>query len=447
MSAPNRRPDPGEAGMTPMLRGPGPRHPAFRIVEAREHSLFSLFELSHELSISLDVYGLADLTLLNLMGHFGTPRAALWVLPADAPRDAVLIRSRGMAVEVARAVGSALAPPLVERYRSEMDPIELSAWGVEESGLAAALALVQGFSVLAPVAAHGRLIGMLALGERARPNNYGALELKYASTAAGMLGVALDNTRLYHALLESHRQLRDANERMVDLDRLKAEFIQGVNHELRTPLAVIIGYASSLADAPGLDPKHRQAMNVVLDQGQKLNAMVQGLLDFSGVGSGSIDVRIEVGDPRPLLESYAEARRPGIVEGLREFQFDVDPQLPRARFDAKRLTQVLDALVDNAVKFTPRGSLLRLSAGGVRADDATWVQISVQDDGPGIPRHQLAGLFEPLRQGDGSTTRTVGGMGMGLALVRRLTEAMGGRVEVTSELGAGSAFRVRIPAA
>lgn len=446
-SNPNPRPEETAPGLTPTLHRPAGRHPAFRLVEEREHSLFSLFELSHELSVSLDVYGLADLALLNLMGHFGTPRAALWVLPEDTPREAVLIRSRGTVAEVARAVGAALAAPFVERHTYEMEPVELASWALDEAGLGAALALAQGFSVLAPIAAHGRLIGMLALGERARPNEYGALELKYVATAAGMVGIALANTRLYHGMLESNRRLRDTNARMTELDRLKSEFLQGVNHELRTPLAIIIGYAGCLSDAEDLEPKHREAVNMVLEQSQKLNAMVQGLLDFSAADSGALAVQIEVGDVRPLLEAFAEARRPGIVEGPREFQLDLDHRLPLARFDPKRLTQILDALIDNAVKFTPRGSLLRLSADRVRENGGSWVRIGVQDNGPGIPAEHLAGLFEPLHQVDGSTTRTAGGIGMGLALVQRLAEKMGGQLSVTSRVGVGSTFRVRLPAA
>jgi len=427
--------------------GRGKRHPAFRLVEEREHSLLSLFELSHELSVSLDVYGLADLALLNLMGHFGTPRAAFWILPDDAPSEAVLLRSRGTPVEAARAVGAALATPFAERFTYEMEPVELSTWEVAPAGLGAALALTQGFSVLVPIAANGRLIGMIALGERARPHTYGEMELKYLSTAAGMVGVAIANTRLYHGMLEGNHQLREANTRLAELDRLKSEFLQGVNHELRTPLAIIIGYASVLVDDDELEPKHREVMGTILDESRKLNGMVQGLLDFSGAENAALEVWIETGDVRRLLESFAESRRPGVVGSLREFQLDVDQHLPLAKFDPKRLTQILDALLENAIKFTPRGSLLRLSAERVRQDGTPWVRISVHDNGPGIPARHMGGLFEPLRQGDGSTTRTAGGMGMGLALVQRLAEKMGGHVEVTSQVGAGSTFGVRLPAA
>jgi signal transduction histidine kinase len=448
MGAAKRKPRPNRAAPgSDAGRERRTRHPALRLVEEREHSLFSLFELSHELSVSLDVYGLADLALLNLMGHFGTPRAAFWVIPDDSPSEAVLLRSRGTTAEAARALGSALAIPFAERFTYEMEPVDLATWEIAPAGLGAALALTQGFSVLVPIAAHGRLIGMIALGERARPHTYGTLELKYLSAAAGMVGVAIANTRLYHGMLEGNHRLREANARLAELDRLKSEFLQGVNHELRTPLAIIIGYASILADLEDLEPKHREVMSTILEESRKLNGMVQGLLDFSAAENATLEVWIETGDVRRLLESFAESRRPGVVGGLREFQLDVDQHLPLARFDPKRLTQVLDALLDNAVKFTPRGSLLRLSADRVREGGAWWVRIAVHDNGPGISERHLAGLFEPLCQVDGSTTRTAGGMGMGLALVQRLTEKMGGRVEVASQVGAGSTFGVRLPAA
>ncbi|MGH7731467.1 MAG: hypothetical protein ACRENJ_09510, partial [Candidatus Eiseniibacteriota bacterium] len=166
------RPDPSSARVDADPRA------VLRLVEKREHSLSSLFELSHELSVSLDLYHIAELGLLSLMGHFGTPRSALWLVPDDTPRRIVLIRAHGVGAGTARAIGLGLAP-LVERYDYEMRPVTFAEWGPPAGGDEAALATQSGFALLAPVPSHGRLLGAIALGTRATGESYADLDRGY----------------------------------------------------------------------------------------------------------------------------------------------------------------------------------------------------------------------------------------------------------------------------
>jgi signal transduction histidine kinase len=145
------------------------------------------------------------------------------------------------------------------------------------------------------------------------------------------------------------------------------------------------------------------------------------------------------------LERYFEERRPGIAAGLRELRFSAAANVPPALCDAARLVQVIDALVENAAKFTPQGSQIHLRVENAVEHEREWVRIQVGDNGPGIPSERLPVIFDSFRQGDGSETRAQGGVGIGLALAKKLIEEMGGSLSVASEIGQGTTFSLLLP--
>jgi signal transduction histidine kinase len=419
-----------------------------RLVERRERSLLSLFELSHELGVGLDPYGIAQLTLFSLMGHFGATVAALWMPPGEAPDEAVLMRCFGLSEERARAQGATLGRAAAARIAQGLGPESLEADDSlrDERAREDADAHLEEFSVVVPIPVQGRMVAFAALGAQIAGEPYRPLDLEYLAAAAGMVGVALENTRLYHRMLESNRRLRDTNDRLSELDRLKSEFLQGINHELRTPVTVMQGYLGMLEHLGGLDETGRRTLAVAVEQTHKLESMLKNLLEFSELEEKKSKLDVHWHEPTPLLEAFAAARRPGVVNGLRELEVAIAPQLPPVRCDARRLAQALDVILDNAVKFTPSGARIELRAARRHEGGTEWVAVEIEDDGPGIAEDQLASLFEPFRQGDGSTTRTVGGLGLGLALARKLVEGMDGRLEATSRLGQGSVFTVMLRA-
>jgi len=187
----------------------------------------------------------------------------------------------------------------------------------------------------------------------------------------------------------------------------------------------------------------KERIAVSTRQSEKLEGLIKNLLDFSKLEEQGLNLKLEPHDLGDLLRDFADARRPGIAEGLREFSLEVEESLPIVTFDRRRLLQILGELVDNAVKFTDPGSHIRVLA--ARRGEA--IEIEVRDDGAGIPADRLESLFEPFRQGDGSSTREAGGMGLGLALARRLAQAMGGSLEANSEIAVGSRFIVTLRAA
>jgi signal transduction histidine kinase len=433
-------------GFAPQVHPAIAATPAARLAERREHSLLSLIELSHELRVPLDPYGIGNLALFNLMGHFGTPRAALWLISEEQHRAAVLIRAHGLRDEAARAIGAGLGAQMRHHWTYEQTPLRIADWADTVRVPGADLALESGLSVLAPVPSHGDLIGLIAIGTRVSGEPYAPLDDEYLAAAAGMVGVAIENARLYHRMVEVNRQLRQANQNLSQLDSLKAQFVQNVNHELRTPIAIITGYLENLLASGGLTDPQRRALETVSGQAEKLSFMVQNLLDLSSVSDQAVSLDMREASVIDLVSACAVARRPGVTGGLRELTCEVEPGTPHACFDEKRLTQALHLLIDNAVKFTPLGARIVLRARPLDAD-TRYAVIEVQDNGPGIKPEDMPAVLQSFRQGDGSATRRVGGMGIGLALVREIVERMGGRLECASTFGEGTTFSIVLKAA
>jgi signal transduction histidine kinase len=245
--------------------------------------------------------------------------------------------------------------------------------------------------------------------------------------------------------MESNRQLRATNEKLREADELKSEFLRNTNHEVRTPLCIMNGYLDMLNTNAELPPTCREYVDVLRQQVASLQGMLLNLIDYSKLLVDDLEVKLRHGDPVGALISYYESRRPGIAVELREFKFSAASQSRAALCDPDRVVQIVEALVDNAVKHTPQGSHIHLRVDNEERDGTTWLAVRVEDDGPGIPADRLPRIFESFVQGDGSVTREVGGMGLGLSLAKSLAEKMRGCLEVTSEIGRGTTFTLLLP--
>lgn len=230
--------------------------------------------------------------------------------------------------------------------------------------------------------------------------------------------------------------------RMRRLEELRREFVANVSHELKTPLTSIKGFAETLRAGAIDDPAHRMEFLAAIESdAQRLAALVDDLLDLSAIESGR---RKAVLEPVSLLEVAHEAAaglktladRQGVT--LRVYD---NPELPLVRADRKQISQVLRNLLENAVKFNREGgsAVVRAEAGSTEA------VILVTDTGSGIPKEDLPRLFERFYRVDKARSRDVGGTGLGLSIVKHIIESHGGSVEVSSRLGEGSIFRVRLP--
>jgi two-component system sensor histidine kinase ChiS len=273
------------------------------------------------------------------------------------------------------------------------------------------------------------------------------MDLMIVQATLGLAGASIQNALLYNHILEANRQLRTSNERLGELDRLKSEFLSNLNHELRTPLATVLGALQCLEGAVPGPEQLRSLVRMALQKAEHLRDLVENLLMFSDVSTNRMPFHLETLDVRETLVPWYEARVPGITSELREFTYTHARDLPRATFDPQRLAQILDELVENALKFTPKGCCLRLDVSARQEAGRRWVALSLSDNGPGIPAERMESLFNSFEQVDGSLTRTVGGLGVGLAFCKRLAERMDCVLQASSTLGEGTTFTLLLPAA
>ena len=225
--------------------------------------------------------------------------------------------------------------------------------------------------------------------------------------------------------------------------RAKSEFMNNVTHELRTPLNSVIGFAEMLKDeVPGpLNPKQAAFAADILAAGQQLLRLVEGILEMSRLDAADVAIARQPMDVGAALEERVAAHRQACAAHGVTIGLDVRPGAGRAELNPQALRRMLDALLDNAIKFNRDGGTVALRAR--REDDC--LEIAVVDTGIGIAREDFAKLFKPLVQLDAGLARRHSGVGLGLALARRLAELHGGTIEVESEPGKGSTFTLRLP--
>jgi signal transduction histidine kinase len=423
-------------------QSPRPDAPA---VTAEEHSLLALVELSKELNTPLDLYGLADVGLLNLMGSLGTQSAVLWVFPNGPDEPAVLLRAFGIPDKTARSLGRLCTKDMAARFAGKTSPLFLEDLDEILDDPARALVRQHSLALFAGLQAREGLLGVIALGERLGGLPIENFQVRVLEASLYHLGVALENSILYSSLHENNRVLRLAKERLEEHDEIQREFLSNLDHELRTPLTVMISYLDMIRTQLAENVELVELLDVVVEQTNKLKDMILGLLDFSSVGKGRLVFDMAEGNVVDAFTAYVEDRRPGVSRGFRELVFTVRSKDLVARFDRERLFQVMDALIDNAEKFTPQGTHIELRIDDIVAFGRSWVRVRVIDDGPGIASDKLDRIFQLFRQVDGSSTRSVGGMGMGLPLARAFVESMEGRLEVASEPGKGTTCLIILP--
>ncbi len=236
---------------------------------------------------------------------------------------------------------------------------------------------------------------------------------------------------------------RERRYRAEEADRIKSAFLATMSHELRTPLNSIIGFTGILTQglAGPLNPEQQKQLDMVRASARHLLALVNDVLDISKIEAGQLEVTCEPFDLRQSIFKAVELVRPHAEARGLLLHVDVDPAVATACGDVRRVEQVLLNLMNNGIKFTPKGEI-RLSAALV---PGRAVRICVADTGVGIKAEDMSTLFQPFRQVDSGLARNHEGTGLGLAICRRLVELMGGEIAVESEWGRGSVFSVTLP--
>ncbi len=290
-------------------------------------------------------------------------------------------------------------------------------------------------SATMPLLSEGAPIGVLTFHFTVPVNfdeEYQALLMSVAQHCAQ----ALDRARLYESTQRARADAERAN-------RIKDEFVSIVSHELRTPLNAILGWTTMLQSGALAAEKSARALRSIHDNASRQARLIEELLDFSRVTSGRTSLQIEQVDVRELLRGVVESMIPTAVARTIELHLSPVPRIA-VHGDIRRLEQVCFNLIDNALKFTPDGGQVSID---VRIVDAE-VEIRVEDTGAGIEPGFLPYVFDRFRQADSTTSRTHGGLGLGLSIAKQLVEAHGGRICASSDgKGTGSTFTVYLPIA
>jgi PAS domain S-box-containing protein len=241
-------------------------------------------------------------------------------------------------------------------------------------------------------------------------------------------------------------QLREEAAAADAASQAKSAFLANMSHEIRSPIAAVMGHADMLLDPAQSADGRMECVQTIRQQSEHVLSVLNDILDLSKIEAGKLAVEHLPCNPAQIAKEVAALMQVrAILKGI-DFKLVFDGPMPQTvQTDPTRLKQVLINLVGNAIKFTEAGQvkfvvkLQSLSAG------ASAVRFEVIDTGIGMTADQVAGLFQPFHQGDGSTTRRFGGTGLGLSISRQLTEFLGGRIDVESELDRGSRFTVTLP--
>jgi signal transduction histidine kinase/DNA-binding response OmpR family regulator len=282
-------------------------------------------------------------------------------------------------------------------------------------------------AAICPLMAGDEIRGALALLGEVRRFDSGHVSLirEFASRAS----IAMENARLYSAVQEA--------------DQRKNEFLAMLAHELRNPLAPIRNAVHILATAESLPPKLSWARDVIGRQADHMSRLIDDLLDVSRIVQGKVAVKPEKLQLSTVVERSVEASAPRLHQREQVLDLVLPPEPIEIEGDSVRLSQVLSNLINNACKFSPVGSHIRLEAGYRDGE----LQIAVKDQGAGIAPEFLPRMFELFAQADQSLDRSQGGLGIGLTLVKHLVELHGGRVWAESEgLGKGATVALALPA-
>ena len=247
------------------------------------------------------------------------------------------------------------------------------------------------------------------------------------------------NRNLEFRVQQRTAELEEALRKLSEINQLKANFIANVSHELRTPLTHIRGYlellsAGSLGE---LNDEQKKAMDVSMRAAGRLQNLIDDLILFSLAARGEMTLVLKPVDLGRVISSVLVRAHPRADDQHLKLEVDIDPAMPFVQADEEKLSWVLSQLLDNALKFTPAGGEVHLSA---RPENERMVNVVVADTGIGIPQERIKEIFEPFHQLDGSATRRFGGTGLGLALVRQIVEAHGSLINVHSEVNKGTSI-------
>jgi len=324
---------------------------------------------------------------------------------------------------------------------------------------AVAMALVLSFvghSITVPIAALRQGTQAIEAGdleqtiECGTDDELGELSRSFNEMTRTLRVTTVSRDRLREEVAERKRaqeELREARDAADRANQAKSRFLANMSHELRTPLNAIIGYSEMLAEdaRDGGQTELTEDLDRIQAAGKHLLGLINDVLDLSKIEAGRMQLSAEAFDVLCVVRDVATTVAPLVKTKRNKLAVHCEPRVGAMLSDLTRVRQVLFNLLSNAAKFTEDGTI-DLTVRRERREDEDWLAFRVADTGIGMSEDQVAHVFQPFAQADGSTTRRFGGTGLGLTICRRLCEMMGGTIDVVSALGKGSVFDVYLPA-
>lgn len=391
---------------------------------------------------------------LSKVAHLAVPRLAVWcavdILEAGdvAPKrlavahvdPAKVALARDLAArypakpDAPRGVANVLRTGRAELYADIPDELLITA-SVDEEHLRLMRELQLRSAMIVPLATRGRVLGAMTFVHAASDRRYTEKDLELAEELGRRCAVAIDNA----ALFSSAEHAREAEDLA---NRAKDEFLAVVSHELRTPLNAILGWARMLATSAVDEDRRRRAIDTIERNAVAMAQLIEDLLDMSRVISGKLRLQVQAVEYGRVIEAALDSIKPAAdAKGVR-LVLNIEPGLPPVAGDPTRLQQVVWNLLSNAVKFTARDGQVEIYL----RKAASSIELVVRDTGTGIDPKFLPHVFDPFRQQDAGSTRSRGGLGLGLAITRQLVELHGGRIRAESGgTGKGATFTVTLP--
>lgn len=393
-----------------------------------------LAEVSKAINATLERDEVLDLILTSALDLIGGDEASVMLLD-EAKKNLEVVSYRGEGpdeirqarVEVGTGISGVVAetrrPLLIEGNRVPA----VAKGGHPERGIKSAMSV--------PLERGGELLGVLNIADTSAGKTFNDHDLEALGFFAENAAIAIGNASLFE-------REREAVDRLEELDRLKSDFIATVSHELRTPLTAIVGSAQVLSRKMETmtGDQRRQFITSINNQSQRLSRLVQDLLTTESVQSGVVRLQRMKLDLESLCESCLGDVRTTKLAGERKLLLDVRSENMEAWGDPGAIRQVVTNLVENACKYSPDATTVTVGLEDLPGE----ALITVEDEGHGIPEEKLTHIFDRFYQTDASNTRLAGGVGLGLFIVKNLVEGHGGTIDVESEEGRGTTFKVHL---
>jgi two-component system phosphate regulon sensor histidine kinase PhoR len=399
----------------------------------RLRALVPLFELNKTMMATVQEDELATQVLQTACGELGVSHGILMLKPTERP--SLYVKT------ISCAGGSDLPGPIVEqlldiaeKLLERREQVVFDPLASEPEEIAQLMQrLGSQCLIFNPLMAMDTPIGGLLLCSSSEGAAFSRSDRELLSVLCGQAAVALQNAHLFQQIQYAYDELRT-------LDHMKSEFINIAAHELRTPLAILMGHAELLlSDVEDATTKER--LQIIVRNAVRLRGLIDALLDMRHLQRGEARLQIEAFDLRELIEDALQDFVPTARSKALDISVVIPPDLSTIESDREKTLYALTNLVDNAIRFTPREGKIGIDV----VANTEEIEVSVWDTGVGIAKEEFERIFQPFYQIEESLTREHEGLGMGLAIAKGMVERCGGQIWVESTLGKGSRFTFTIP--